>query len=160
MNIEHIALSGRADGHTLQWQVQADGSVRIVGYALDNAAITGNDGALLTLTVSSDSQFETGEVVVSNAIFSTRQLVSHRMERMTVKVSNITSLNDVVTATRIYAADHKVVVDSSVAQEVAISTIDGMVQRVALQAGRNEIPLQQGVYIVAVDAEVKKVVIR
>lgn len=160
LNIEHIALSGRADGHTLQWQVQADGSVRIVGYALDNAAITGNDGALLTLTVSSDSQFETGEVVVSNAIFSTRQLVSHRMERMTVKVSNITSLNDVVTATRIYAADHKVVVDSSVAQEVAISTIDGMVQRVALQAGRNEIPLQQGVYIVAVDAEVKKVVIR
>ena len=160
LNIEHIALSGRADGHTLQWQAQADGSVRIVGYALDNAAIAGNDGALLTLTVSSDSQFETGEVVVSNAIFSTRQLVSHRMERMTVKVSNITALNDVVTATRIYAVDHKVVVDSPVAQEAAISTIDGMVQRVALQPGRNEIPLQQGVYIVAVDAEVKKVVIR
>jgi hypothetical protein len=82
------------------------------------------------------------------------------MERTTVKVSNITGLNDVVTATRIYAADHKVVVDSPVAQEAAISTIDGMVQRVALQPGRNEIPLQQGVYIVAVDAEVKKVVIR
>ncbi len=160
LNIEHIALSGRANGHTLQWQAQADGSVRIVGYALDNATIADNDGALLTLTVSSDSQFETGEVVVSNAIFSTRQLVSHRLERMTAKVSNITALNDVVTATRIYATDHKVVVDSPVAQEAAISTIDGVVQRVDLQPGRNEILLQQGVYIVAVDAEVKKVVIR
>ena len=160
LNIEHIALSGRANGHTLQWQAQADGSVRIVGYALDNATIADNDGALLTLTVSSDSQFETGEVMVSNTIFSTRQLVSHRLERMTAKVSNITALNDVVTATRIYATDHKVVVDSPVAQEAAISTIDGVVQRVALQAGCNEIPLQQGVYIVAVDAKVKKVVIR
>ena len=160
LNIEHIALSGRANGHTLQWQAQADGSVRIVGYALDNATIADNDGALLTLTVSSDSQFETGKVVISNTIFSTRQLVSHRLERMTAKVSNITALNDVVTATRIYATDHKVVVDSPVAQEAAISTIDGVVQRVALQPGRNEIPLQQGLYIVAVDAEVKKVVIR
>ncbi|MBR4070582.1 MAG: hypothetical protein IKK16_05235, partial [Bacteroidaceae bacterium] len=59
-----------------------------------------------------------------------------------------------------YATGHKVVVDSPVAQEAAISTIDGVVQRVDLQPGRNEIPLQQGVYIVAVDAEVKKVVIR
>ena len=74
--------------------------------------------------------------------------------------SDISDLADVESTIRIYATDRKVVVDSPVAQEAAISTIDGMVQRVALQAGHNEIPLQQGVYIVAVDAEVKKVVIR
>ena len=160
LTIEDVVVSNRTNNHSLQWREQADGTIRIVGYSLSNEAIGGEGGTLLNLVVRADNQLSEGVVEINGITFVTRDIVTHQLDKASGKVSVVTGLNDVVTATRIYATDHKVVVDSPVAQEAAISTIDGVVQRVALQPGRNEIPLQQGVYIVSVDAEVKKVVIR
>ena len=160
LTIEDVVVSNRTNNHSLQWREQADGTIRIVGYSLSNEAIGGEGGTLLNLVVRADNQLSEGVVEINGITFVTRDIVTHQLDKASGKVSVVTGLNDVVATTRIYATDHKVVVDTPVAQEAAISTIDGVVQRVALQPGRNEIPLQQGVYIVAVDAEVKKVVIR
>ena len=160
LTLEDVVVSNRTNNHSLQWREQADGTIRIVGYSLSNEAIGGEGGTLLNLVVRADNQLSEGVVEINGITFVTRDIVTHQLDRATGKVCVVTALNDVVTATRIYAADHKVVVDSPVAQEAAISTIDGMVQRVALQPGRNEVPMQQGVYVVAVGAEVKKVVIK
>ena len=48
--------------------------------------------------------------------------------------SDISDLSDVESTIRIYAIGNRVMIESPEAQEAAISTIDGMVQRVALQA--------------------------
>ena len=160
LTIEDVVVSNRTNNHSLQWREQADGTIRIVGYSLSNEAIGGEGGTLLNLVVRADNQLSEGVVEINGITFVTRDIVTHQLDKASGKVSVVTGLNDVVSTTRIYATDHKVVVDSPVAQEAAISTIDGVVLRVALKPGRNEIPLQQGVYIVAVDAEVKKVVIR
>ena len=74
--------------------------------------------------------------------------------------SDISDLADVESTIRIYATGNRVMVESPVAQEARIIMPNGLVLSEHLQAGHNEIPLQQGVYIVVVGREVRKVMVR
>ncbi len=71
------------------------------------------------------------------------------------------SVNELAMNSRIYADGHSIIIESSVGQEAIISDISGRAQRVNLQAGRNEIPVNaSGVYIVRIREKTAKLMIK
>lgn len=71
------------------------------------------------------------------------------------------SVNELAMNSRIYAEGHSIIIDSSVGQEAIISDISGRAQRVNLQAGHNEIPVNaSGVYIVRIREKSAKLMIK
>ena len=71
------------------------------------------------------------------------------------------SVNELAMNSRIYAEGHSIIIDSSVGQEAIISDISGRAQRVNLQAGHNEIPVNaSGVYIVRIREKTAKLMIK
>ena len=157
LNLENCVLSSRIMEHNLQWQKQADGSTRIIGYSIGNKPIVGIDGTIFTLSVSADSEFTEGELVISKAIFCNNQLITHHLETVTAKLSNPSYVENIENITRIYVNNNMIVIETPTTQIARISTLDGIVKSVNLQPGRNEIPIQKGMYIVSVDKEIKKV---
>ena len=75
---------------------------------------------------------------------------------------NLTSsVNELAMNSRIYADGHCIIIESPVGQEAIISDISGRAQRVNLQAGRNEIPVNaSGVYIVRIREKTAKLMIK
>ncbi|MBR5843929.1 MAG: leucine-rich repeat protein [Bacteroidaceae bacterium] len=162
LDIEDVAGSVRMEStHNLMWSEVADGIIRIIAFATNNSVIDGNEGELLSLTLRADNQFAGGEISVSEALFVTRGMTAHNLENIAVRVSAPSKLASNRESCRIYTTGSTIVIDSPVAQEVRVSSLDGVVKTVALQPGRNEIPMQQqGIYIVVVGYEAKKVVIK
>ena len=160
--IEDVAGSVRMEStHNLMWSEVADGIIRIIAFATNNSVIDGNEGELLSLTLRADNQFAGGEISVSETLFVTRGMTAHNLENIAVRVSAPSKLASNRESCRIYTTASTIVIDSPVAQEVRVSSLDGVVKTVALQPGRNEIPMQQqGIYIVVVGYEAKKVVIK
>lgn len=71
------------------------------------------------------------------------------------------SVNELAMNSRIYAEGHSIIIESSVGQEAIISDISGRAQRVNLQAGHNEIPVNaSGVYIVRIREKTAKLMIK
>ena len=71
------------------------------------------------------------------------------------------SVNELAMNSRIYADGHSIIIESSVGQEAIISDISGRAQRVNLQAGHNEIPVNaSGVYIVRIREKTAKLMIK
>lgn len=71
------------------------------------------------------------------------------------------SVNELAMNSRIYAEGHSIIIDSPVGQEAIISDISGRAQRVNLQAGHNEIPVNaSGVYIVRIREKTAKLMIK
>ena len=75
---------------------------------------------------------------------------------------NLTSsVNELAMNSRIYADGHSIIIESPVDQEAIISDISGRAQRVNLQAGHNEIPVNaSGVYIVRIREKTAKLMIK
>ncbi|MBR5844180.1 MAG: leucine-rich repeat protein [Bacteroidaceae bacterium] len=159
--LEDVVAGDCTNSHSLQWREQADGRVRILGYSLSNELIDNDGETLLNLVLRADGEPGEGEVVIDGIIFVTNDIVTHQLDRVSARVNAVSGVANVKDTTRIYAIGDRIVVDSHVAQEAHISSVDGIVKSVALQPGRNEIPMnQQGVYVVAVESVVKKVVIK
>lgn len=75
--------------------------------------------------------------------------------------NDITKMDEFAMNSRIYADGHSIIIESPVDQEAIISDITGRAQRVSLQAGRNEIPVNaSGVYIVRIKEKTVKLMLK
>ncbi len=167
----YIIKSGNSEQSATSRGATSHGQEKALSYPQPPTPISGSEGPLFTIKLKPNEQYSTTEhVLISHAVVITRdytmQTIADLMIACTLQDGNtagesdISDLADVESTIRIYATGNRVMVESPVAQEARIIMPNGLVLSEHLQAGHNEIPLQQGLYIVVVGREVRKVMVR
>ena len=137
--------------HNMMWNTMADGRVRIVAYAMNNATFRGNEGVLLNL-VFDTSNMQSGEdaIILSDALFAMANSAEHRAADLNVMMrSETTEINALQGGIRISGAEGAIVVETATAGEVSIYSLTGqMVQNISVSEGTNRIALPAGMYMV------------
>ena len=70
--LESAELTGRAASHTLMTGVNPDGSVRLLGFSLDNAEIAAGSDAIIILKVKADASLSANDNITISDIFFTQ----------------------------------------------------------------------------------------
>ena len=92
LTLEGAELTGRAASHTLMTGVNPDGSIRLLGFSLDNNEIATGSDAIITLKVKADASIEVSQNIIISDIFFTQ---SNEVESV---LPNVTANTTVVTA--------------------------------------------------------------
>ena len=72
-----------------------------------------------------------------------------------------TDVNELAMDSKVYANGLNIIIESPIEQSAIISDISGHAQRVNLQAGRNEIPVNaSGIYIVGIREKTTKLLLK
>ena len=161
VELVEAALTGRAKAsHTIAWNALDDGRVRVVAYAMDNAAFKGNEGALINLVLNiPDEQSPDAEIRLTEGLFATVSGIEHRAPEVSIKMRNeTTDVNEATTAQfRTYGVENAVVVECASDTPVSIYSVTGqLVQYIVAKAGRNVVTLSTGVYVVNGDKVIVK----
>ena len=151
--LAEATLTGRAKGnHHVAWNTLPDGTVRVVAYAMNNAAFEGNDGTLFNLVLNtSEAQTSIDEVLIADALFATAQGAERRADDVNVTMSSETTGIGGTYAVpfRVYGTEGTIVVACTAQSAVSIYTTTGqLVKQAVVEAGEHVIPLPEGVYIV------------
>lgn len=72
LTLESAELTGRAASHTLMTGVNPDGSIRLLGFSLDNAEITAGSDAIITLKVKAGASLSANDNIIISDIFFTQ----------------------------------------------------------------------------------------
>lgn len=81
MKLVGQTLSDRSNGHELLSNEIADGKYRFLASTIDNNAFNGNSGAIVVLSVEVGSDYNGGDIQVSNVIFSDAKGRSYSITR-------------------------------------------------------------------------------
>ncbi len=80
---------------------------------------------------------------------------------LSVNENMTTDVDELAMASKVYAEGQVIIIESPVEQEAIVSDLSGRAQRVNLQTGRNEIPVNaSGVYIVRIKDKTTKLMLR
>ena len=153
VELAEATLTGRAKGsHHVVWNTLADGTVRIVAYAMNNAAFEGNEGTLFNLVLeNSEAQTSRDEILLADALFVTTQGVERRANDVNVPMyAETTGVDDVYTMPiRVCGTEGAVVVACATQSAISIYAITGqLVKYTVVEAGEHIIALSAGVYVV------------
>ena len=72
LTLECASLTGRAISHTLMTGVNPDGSIRLLGFSIDNDEIAPGNDAIITLKVKANTSFADYENIIISDIFFTQ----------------------------------------------------------------------------------------
>ena len=92
LSLESAQLTGRAASHTLMTGVNPDGSIRLLGFSLDNNEIEAGNDAIITLKVKADASLDANDNITISDIFFTQ---ANEVESV---LPNVTTNSTVVTA--------------------------------------------------------------
>ena len=153
VELAEATLTGRAKGsHHVAWNTLADGTVRIVAYAMNNAAFEGNDGTLFNLVLeNSEAQTSRDEILLADVLFVTTQGVERRANDVNVPMyAETTGVDEVYTMPiRVCGTEGAVVVACATQSAISIYAITGqLVQHSIVEVGEHVIALPAGVYVV------------
>lgn len=153
VELAEATFTGRGKAsHAVAWNTLTDGSVRIVAYAMDNAAFRDNEGALLNLVLETTDEVSADAVLtLADGLFATAGGAEHRAADISVMMrSGATGVEkDYAASFRVYGVEDAVVVESSADREVSIYAATGkLVEQTVVKAGKNTIALPAGVYMV------------
>lgn len=161
LTASNFSLTDRAGSHSLNTNMLADGSQRVMCYSPMLTTIDGNEGALLTFevtatgSVSGDIKIDGIEMV--SAACQTVYLDSFAIQ---VNVGGTTGVNELTQGLRIYTDGKNIIVESPVSQRVIISDVAGRSYSVDVTEGRNVIPARHsGVVIVTGGGKTAKLMI-
>ena len=153
VELAEATLTGRAKGnHHVAWNTLPDGTVRVVAYAMNNAAFEGNEGTLFNLVLeNSEAQTSRDEILLADALFVTTQGVERRANDVNVPMyAETTGVDDVCTKpVRVCGTEGAVVVACATQSAISIYAITGqLVQHSIVEVGEHVIALPAGVYVV------------
>lgn len=162
MDIEDITLTERAtNSHTLSYSRLANGCYRVISFSMVNADYAGESGALFTVKVSADDNYEQGNVEICNIEFTTSDGVGYDLADVTAEMPIDSSIEGTCTDTRIYTHGNYIVVERVDCGEVVISSVDGSYRIEAAFVGKNEYHVpDKGIYIVKSGETIAKVNIK
>lgn len=161
VELAEATLTGRAKAsHTIAWNTLADGSVRVVAYAMDNAAFRDNEGVLLNLVLNtSDALSADAMLAVTDGLFATIGGAEHRAADLDVMMRSHTTNVDEAYAVGFHVYGVKGAIEVACGAETVLSiyAVNGkLVQQVVANAGKTRIELPAGVYVVNGDKIIVK----
>ena len=133
LTLESASLTGRAASHTLMTGVNPDGSIRLLGFSIENTEIAAGNDAIITLKVKADATINASENITISDIFFTQ---SNEVESV---LPNILTNATVVTAISQIGTD---------AQGVNVYDMKGMLLRRGVNPPEATKCLPTGVYVI------------
>lgn len=135
---------------------------RIIAFSPDDEAFTGNEGAIMSFKVKATDDFNCGSTIsINNVVFSNSE--HHRVvgNGSYAQVSTITGIDDMTATTdKVYAYGSTLVIESANGGVAQVVAMNGMAQEVNVEAGRSEIDLSTGFYVVRLNGNSYKVTIK
>lgn len=130
--LESAELTGRAASHTLMTGVNPDGSIRLLGFSLNNNEIAAGSDAIIILKVNTTSALDANDGIIVSDIFFTQ---SNEVESV---LPNVTT-NAVVTAISDIRTD---------GEGVDVYDMRGVLVRQGVKAAEATQGLPTGVYVI------------
>ena len=133
LTLESAELTGRAASHTLMTGVNPDGSIRLLGFSLDNCEIAAGSDAIILLKVKADASLNPNDSMTISDIFFTQ---SNEVESV---LPNVATNASVVTAISNICAD---------GQGVNVYDMKGVLLRRGVNPAEATQGLPTGVYVI------------
>lgn len=133
LTIEGAELTGRAASHTLMTGVNPDGSIRLLGFSINNDEIVTGSDAIITLKVKANASLDAYENIIISDIFFTQ---SNEVESV---LPNVTANAPVVTAISQVDSD---------AKGVDVYDMKGVLVRQGVNPSEATKGLPTGVYVI------------
>ena len=151
VELTEATLTERAKAaHTIAWHRLPNGRVRIVAYALNNAAFRGNEGDMIHLVLSTSSALMPDATIgLTDGLFATQRGAEHRAGDISVTMRSHATHIDHARGFSVCGADGAIEIECGAATVVSIhSAIGQLVSQPMLTAGKHTIALPAGVYVV------------
>ncbi len=133
VTLEGAELTGRAASHMLMTGVNPDGSIRLLGFSLNNDEITAGNDAIITLKVKADAAITANDNITVSDIFFTQ---SNEVESV---LPNVSTSATVVTAISQLGSDN---------QGVNVYDMKGVLLRRGVNPAEATKGLPTGVYVI------------
>ena len=132
LTLESAELTGRAASHTLMTGINPDGSIRLLGFSLNNNEIAAGSDAIIILKVNTTSALDANDGIIVSDIFFTQ---SNEVESV---LPNVTT-NAIVTAISDIRTD---------GEGVNVYDMRGVLVRQSVKAAEATQGLPTGVYVI------------
>lgn len=133
LTLEGAELTGRAASHTLMTGVNPDGSIRLLGFSINNDEIATGSDAIITLKVKANASLDAYENIIISDIFFTQ---SNEVESV---LPNVTANAPVVTAISQVGSD---------SEGVDVYDMKGVIVRQGVNPSEATKGLPTGVYVI------------
>ena len=133
LTLEGAELTGRAASHMLMTGVNPDGSIRLLGFSLDNAEIATGSDAIIILKVKADASLSSNDDITISDIFFTQ---ANEVESV---LPNVTTNSAVVTAIAHIGTD---------SEGVNVYDMKGVLLRQGVSPAEATKGLPTGVYVI------------
>lgn len=163
VNLKKVALTGRAtDGHAVVYNENTPGNINLMAFAASTENFTGNDGAILKLTLQADKSFcGEGAIELTDVKLAESDGYTREADDASARISAVTTgVEGVYSGVCAYAEGQSIVVEATDAGKAQIVRPNGVMQEVKVNVGRNTYPMADGgIYFIRFAGKTFKVII-
>ena len=163
VNLKKVALTGRAtDGHAVVYNENTPGNINLMAFAASTESFTGNDGAILKLTLQADKNFcGDGAIELTDVKLAESDGYTREADDASARISAVTTgVEGVYSDVCAYAEGQSIVVEATDAGKAQIVRPNGVMQEVKVNVGRNTYPMADGgIYFIRFAGKTFKVII-
>ena len=163
VNLKKVALTGRAtDGHAVVYNENTPGNINLMAFAASTESFTGNDGAILKLTLQADKNFFCdGAIELTDVKLAESDGYTRKADDASARISAVmTGVEGVYSGVCAYAEGQSIVVEATDAGKAQIVRPNGVMQEVKVNVGRNTYPMaDSGIYFIRFAGKTFKVII-
>ena len=163
VNLKKVALTGRAtDGHAVVYNENTPGNINLMAFAASTESFTGNDGAILKLTLQADKSFcGEGAIELTDVKLAESDGYTREADDASARISAVTTgVEGVYSDVCAYAEGQSIVVEATDAGKAQIVRPNGVMQEVKVNVGRNTYPMADGgIYFICFAGKTFKVII-
>lgn len=163
VNLKKVALTGRAtDGHAVVYNENTPGNINLMAFAASTENFTGNDGAILKLTLQADKSFcGEGAIELTDVKLAESDGYTREADDASARISAVTTgVEGVYSVDCAYAEGQSIVIEATDAGKAQIVRPNGVMQEVKVNVGRNTYPMADGgIYFIRFAGKTFKVII-
>lgn len=163
VNLKKVALTGRAtDGHAVVYNENTPGNINLMAFAASTENFTGNDGAILKLTLQADKSFcGEGAIELTDVKLAESDGYTREADDASARISAVaTGVEGVYSVVCAYAEGQSIVIEATDAGKAQIVRPNGVMQEVKVNVGRNTYPMADGgIYFICFAGKTFKVII-
>ena len=163
VNLKKVALTGRAtDGHAVVYNENTPGNINLMAFAASTENFTGNDGAILKLTLQADKSFcGEGAIELTDVKLAESDGYTREADDASARISAVTTgVEGVYSVVCAYAEGQSIVIEATDAGKAQIVRPNGVMQEVKVNVGRNTYPMADGgIYFIRFAGKTFKVII-
>ena len=163
VNLKKVALTGRAtDGHAVVYNENTSGNINLMAFDASTESFTGNDGAILKLTLQADKNFcGDGAIELTDVKLAESDGYTREADDASARISAVTTgVESVYSDVCAYAEGQSIVIEATDAGKAQIVRPNGVMQEVKVNVGRNTYPMADGgIYFIRFAGKTFKVII-